>query len=275
MNRLLGTKPGIGLNLRLETIDHFLNYGEGPGTISGLQVIADNWLSQGPQHEKLGQIRKIWPISFHCVGMNLGGTDPLNLDYLKSIKDLSQRFEPTNISDHLCMQAHQGIHFHDLLPIPFSTASLANVCDRIQRVQDFLGRQLLIENISYYFDWKKSEFSEIDFISEVLQSTGCGLLLDVQNLWVNEQNLTHSMTDFLNKIDWKKVQEVHLAGGEVQDSVLVDTHGSFPSAEVLKALEPWKNRLRQLPLFYERDKNPPVFESFLVEHQQLNEWLWL
>jgi len=271
---LLGAAPGIGLNLRLETIDHFLDWGEEPRNISALQVIADNWLSMGPQHEKLEQIRKIWPISFHCVGMNLGGTDPLNLDYFKSIKELSQRFEPSKISDHLCMQAHQGIHFHDLLPIPFSKKSLANVCSRIQKAQDILEQQILIENISYYFDWNKSEIPELDFISEVLKKTGCGLLLDLQNLWVNQINLDHGMADFLNKISWDKVQEVHIAGGEVQDSVLVDTHGSFPSKDLLGALKPWKNRLQQLPFFYERDKNPPVFESFLVEHQQLSEWLW-
>lgn len=204
-----GNSLRLGLNLRLELIDDFLR--ERPA-LTCLEIIAENFFSPGPHHRKLEKLREDYDLSLHCLGMNIGGSDPLDLDYLGQIDQLRQKFQPLHISDHLSVEHHEGIYFHDLLPFPFTTETLQNVKTRVNRIQEYFQTSILLENLSCYIEFKESAIPEADFINTVTRDTGARILLDINNIWVNQQNLEHSAEQFLARIDWSRVGEIHLAG---------------------------------------------------------------
>lgn len=261
---------GVGMNLRLEFIDQILK--EKP-KLDFLEVIADNWISAGPHHKKLEKIREHYPISFHCVGMNLGGEDELNFEYLKTLKELCDKFQPFHLSDHLCFQAHGGHHYHDLLPFALYEKSLESIRERVEKTQSILGRQLLLENLSYYVEFKDSTMSEEEFLNELTQQADCFILLDLNNIWVNEKNLEKNTTTYLETINWKRVKELHIAGAEKQGEVWVDTHGSSIRSDVLKLVERNKEKILNKPILYERDNNLEELEGCLKECNKLREVL--
>ena len=250
MNEHIGC--GIGINLRLELIDDILR--ERP-TLPFFEIIVDNWFSTGPHHKKLEEIRNNYDISFHSVGMNLGGVDDINYTYLDTIKSLRDIYKPFHISDHLCFQAHGGNHHHDLLPFPLNSSSLKSVTERVNRIQDYLGENILIENLSYYVEFKNSSMSEIEFLNELNRQTGCLYLLDLNNIWVNSKNLNHSMDNYLQNLDWKLVKEVHMAGPDYSGEIYIDTHGSNVNDELLNIVNTHQGHLRNIPIIYERDTN--------------------
>lgn len=266
---------GVGLNLRLDFIDEIV---EQKPDVPFFEIIADNWFSTGPHHEKLLKIRQDYPIYFHCVGMNLGGYDQLNTKYIKKIKELADRFEPLHISDHLCFQTHKSHSYHDLLPFPMNDNFANLIASRIAFAQELIGETILIENLSYYLEFNQSTMSEPDFITKVTRQSGCKLLLDLNNIHVNQLNLGHSCHDYVKGIPLDRVGEIHLAGPELVDDVYVDTHGSYVADEVIGLTRDVGEALRlcqdqadpQVPIIYERDTNLPEFGDLVGEVQSLN-----
>ena len=257
----------LGLNLRLEYIDALL---ETRPRLSCLEVIAENFFTPGAHHQKLEKLRADYELTLHCLGMNIGGVDSIDTDYLKKIAELRDKFAPRHISDHFSIERHNGICFHDLLPFPFNAESLRNVSTRVAHIQDFLQESLVLENLSYYVEFNSSNMTEVEFINAVMQDTGARLLLDLNNLWVNEQNLGHSTQDFLNALDWQQVAQVHLAGAETQDMLHIDTHGADVPPQVLQLLHSCKAKLAPTTLLiYERDNNLPPWQMLLNDIERM------
>lgn len=260
---------GVGLSLHLDQINEAIQ--EAP--VDGFsEVIADNWLSPGPHHQKLARLREKQEVLFHCVNSNVGGVDPLDTKYLSQIKELADRFHVEHLSDHLCMQAHNGIHFHDLLPIPFTQESLNNCAERIDRIQELWGRELILENLSYYIEYPEADYTEAGFLNELHRRTSCGILLDLNNIWVNEQNLNIPVNDFLGELNQHSIKEVHLAGPELSGDVYVDTHGSGVQSAVLELL-PSLSTKEPVPIIYERDRNIPPFAKLLEETNHISDFV--
>ena len=257
----------LGLNLRLEYIDLLLATRP---PLSCLEVIAENFFTQGAHHHKLEKLRADYELTLHCLGMNIGGVDPLDKQYLHKIAALRDKFAPRHISDHFSIERHAGICFHDLLPFPFNAESLRNVQARVAYVQDFLQESLVLENLSYYVEFDSSDMEEVEFINAVLQNTDARLLLDLNNLWVNEQNLGHTAAMFLNKLTWPRVAQVHLAGGELNDTLHIDTHGADVPQPVLQLLHSCKAKLATAtPIIYERDNNLPAWQTLLDDLKRM------
>ena len=257
----------LGLNLRLEYIDALL---ETRPPLSCLEVIAENFFTPGAHHQKLEKLRADYELTLHCLGMNIGGVDSIDTDYLKKIAELRDKFAPRHISDHFSIERHNGICFHDLLPFPFNAESLRNVQARVAYMQDFLQESLVLENLSYYVEFNSSDMTEVEFINAVVQSTGARLLLDLNNLWVNEQNLGHPTQDFLAALDWPQVAQVHLAGAELDDTLHIDTHGADVPPQVLQLLHGCKAKLAPATLLiYERDNNLPPWQMLLNDIERM------
>jgi len=263
---------GVGINLRLDYIDEFL---ELKPKLDFVEVIADNWLSDGPHHRKLEKVREDYEVSFHCVGMNLCGSDDLNMSYLQEIKSLIDKFNPFQVSDHLSVQAVDGVYFHDLLPHPFSESIISETSVRIRRVQELLKRQILVENLSYYHQFEESQMSEVDFINSLCEKSDCHILLDLNNIWVNEKNFGLCADSFIQKIDKSRVREIHIAGAEMFDGVYIDTHGSNVNSDVQQLLKRTQLDLSHVPIIYERDNNLPPFADFLAHRKEIESNLYV
>ncbi len=262
---------GVGINLRLDYIDELL---EKKPNLPFVEVIADNWLSFGPHHKKLEKVRELYPISFHCVGMNLCSDDKIDSNYIDSIKNLSERFNPFQISDHLSVQALDGNYFHDLLPHPFSLSIIKSTANKIDEIQNILKRQILVENLSYYHQFEESEMKEYEFINQLAELADCHILFDLNNIWVNEMNYGICSENFLKKINHDRVKEIHIAGAEIIDGIYVDTHGSSVNESVRALLKRAEAVLGDCPIVYERDNNLPTFGEFIKERVQIEEMLY-
>lgn len=248
------TTQAVGFNLRPEWLDFVIR--EQPA-LGCLEIIVDNWLSPGPHHQKLEKVRQDYDLLFHCVGMNLGGEDPLDQKYFDELKSLIKCYEPLHISDHLCFQHHDGHYFHDLLPIPLNEESLIRCQERVEKVFSLLDKPLCIENLSYYVQYDNSTMGEGEFLSHLCKNTGAKVLLDLNNIWVNEQNLGLCYESFMSHLGDELIGEIHLAGPEKVDELYVDTHCGLVRDEV-------KHRYKQLvqklsvPVIYERDHHLPT-----------------
>ncbi|NRA68496.1 MAG: DUF692 domain-containing protein [Pseudobacteriovorax sp.] len=251
--------------MRTEHLDSALNCAN---TLGLVQVVGDNWLEPGPHHDKLERLRQDAALSFHFVGMNIAGEDPLDLSYLKRILSLIHRYQPSRVSDHLSVQVHQGFYFHDLLPFPRTEASLARIIERVDGIQETLGRRILVENLSAYHQFPESDVEECDFLSAMHQATNCGILLDLNNLKINHLNGGTSPTHFIRRIPVHAVEEIHIAGGVQSGRFWIDDHGSYPSIDTINLAK--KPMFASTPIFYERDENLIPWHQFYEECLNLN-----
>ena len=252
-----------GIGLRFPHIDQLL--AEMP-SIPWLEVLIDNFLRPGSvQQDYLFAIAEHYPLSFHGVGLSIGSTDPLNNTYLSYLKGLVDQLKPERVSDHLCWTSVHGRVTHDLIPLPYTSQTIAYVANRIQQIQDYLGRELVIENVSSYLQYQQSTLTEWEFFSAVAEKADCGMLLDVNNIFVSAQNHQFNATDYLNGIPADRVRQVHLAGHEDRGTHLLDTHG-HPVSEPVWAL--YRTALQQfgvLPTLIEWDNDIPPLEVLLAE----------
>mgnify|MGYP001438480922 CR=1 FL=1 len=262
-------KMGVGHNLRLEFIDEFL---QKKPDVNFVEIIGDNWLSEGPHHKKLELVRKDYQVLMHFVGMNIGGTAPMSLSYLKKIRQLVNIYEPKHISDHLALQHTEKVYFHDLLPFPLTSCTLIRCTEKLLKIQDHLNLKIdfLVENLSYYIEFNDSDMSEHDFLNELVKATDTFILLDFNNLWCNEENLGHDASYYLKSIDWRKVKEAHIAGPDKVEDILLDTHGSYPSRKCLTYVNKSSEKLANIPIVYERDNNLPAYCQLLSETKQID-----
>lgn len=282
---------GFGLGLRVPHYGDFLR--SPPPGVDWLEIISENHMVPGgsPMHH-LDRIRADFPMVMHGVSLSIGGTDALDVEYLRDLKALVQRVQPAWVSDHLCFTGVSGRNLHDLLPLPHTETALRHLAGRIGRVQDLLGRPLMLENLSSYVRFAADEMAEHEFIAELARRTDCELLLDVNNVYVNSVNHGFDARQFIDAIPPDRVRQIHLAGhsqasagpsragltppgggtGAARprgpsraDGFLVDTHDAPVCAEVWALYEHTLRRMGPKPTMIERDDDIPALGELLAE----------
>lgn len=238
--------------------------------VDWFEVHTENFFGDGgTPHAVLAQVRQHYPVSFHGIGLSLGSTDELNRTHLKQIKALVDRYQPALVSEHLSWGSINGIFLHDLLPLPMTFECAKHLSERIQTVQDFLKCQLLVENASTYLEFVQSEMSEWEFITEIAESSGCGILLDINNIYVNACNHGINSLDFINRVPSSLVSELHLAGHTIKKledgQIRIDTHNQRVCKEVWELYELASKRFPLAPTLIEWDKDLPTFEILMEE----------
>ena len=237
--------------------------------IDWLEVHSENFFNaSSSQRLLLDQLCDTYPLSFHGVGLSLGSTDPLDMQHLAKMKELIDTYQPALISEHLSWSSFGSRYFNDLLPVPLTTESLDIFCDKLNVVQDFLGRALAIENPTVYLTFQDSFIDEWDFLNEIQHRCQCGLLLDLNNIYVNSINLGVDATQYLQNIDVGAVREIHLAGftrKQLEDGeILIDTHGSPVSEPVWELFRQYRE-VCSAPALIEWDTDIPALEVLLAE----------
>lgn len=261
---------GHGVGLRPPHYSYVL---ENKPDVAWFEVISENFMGLGEQEggkpiSVLEKVRENYPIVLHGVSLSIGSVDPLDQNYLTKLKALVGRIEPSLVSDHLCWTGVNGENLHDLLPLPYNKETIAHVSSRIARVQDILGRQLLFENVSSYMSFESSEMTEWEFVAEVAKRSGCGVLLDVNNIFVSATNHGFDPIAFLDGIAIEAVGQFHLAGHSEhasQASFLVDTHDHPVSGPVWALYEYAVRRFGNVPTLIEWDEKIPSFPELLAE----------
>lgn len=254
---------GFGLGLRPE---HYRDFAGGSPRVDWLEILTENYLVPGGKPLAwLDRIRARYPIAMHGVSLSIAGTDPLDEEYLRALEALVARVEPAWVSDHLCWTGVDGFNLHDLLPVPFTRDALAHVASRVDRVQDRLRRTLVLENVSSYRRFECDEMAEWDFLAELARRTGCGLLLDVNNVHVNAVNHGFDARRFLDALPVGCVRQVHLAGHTDNGTHLVDTHDAPVCEAVWRLYEHAVRRFGAVPAMIERDDRIPPLEELLAE----------
>lgn len=257
---------GFGLGLRPEHYQTILN--EHPA-VDWFEILSENYMVPGgkPLHV-LDRIRDQYPVVMHGVSLSLGSTDPLNMDYLKGLKHLAQRVEPRWISDHLCWTGVDGTNLHDLMPLPYTQEALEHVVARISRVQDYLGRQILIENVSTYLSYRESELAEWEFLRAVAEQADCLLLLDINNIYVSARNHGFDPLDYLDQVPADRVYQHHLAGHSDEGAYIIDTHDEPVVDSVWDLYAEAVKRFGSVSVMIERDDNMPSFQELFDELAQ-------
>lgn len=256
---------GVGLGLRFPHFNDILNKNT---KAPWFEVITEDFLDEGPHHNKLLQLRVDSPIVLHSIGLNIGGTQKFDKNYLSSFKEIYNKFEPEYISDHLCWSAHNGIYHHDLLPIPYTKEGLENAISRIQYLQDYFARPLVLENITSYIDFKSSDYSEIEFVKELVRSTGCKLLLDITNVIINHKNRNIKEGQYFDNFPLESVVYCHISGAKINegDDIIIDAHDSEVSFNEVEII---KNKLLDKPILLERDASLPSLEALEGERSSI------
>lgn len=221
----------------------------------------------------LEAVRRDYPLALHGVGLSLGSTDPLDAKHLARLKRLVERFEPMLVSEHASWSSVDGIHANDLLPLPLDEESLAHLVSRVSRVQEAIGRELLIENVSSYLRPGESAMSEWAFHTELARRSGCRLLLDVNNIYVNSVNHGFDPEDWVDAVPPALVGEIHLAGhhGTPDDGLLIDTHDRPVADPVWALFRRAVGRLGHVPALVEWDSRLPPLETLLAEARRADE----
>jgi uncharacterized protein len=261
----LGHGIGHGIGLRAE---HYPDVLATSPAVDWFEVISDNFMVPGGNPRRvLRAVRERWPVVLHGVSLSLGSTDPLDARYLDDLAALAAEIEPAMISDHLCWGSHGGQYAHDLLPLPFTDEALAHVVARVQRVQDRLKRRILVENVSSYVAFAQSSMTESQFLTALAARAGCGLLLDVNNVFVSAHNHGFDARAFLDEIPVGSVGQFHLAGHSELGALLLDTHDHPVRDEVWELYRHAVARFGAVPTLIEwDDKLPPL--ARLVEESQ-------
>ncbi|MBL8522531.1 MAG: DUF692 domain-containing protein [Betaproteobacteria bacterium] len=255
------SRAGIGLRT-----PHYRAMLDNPPPVSFLEVHSENFFGDGGQPLRyLDRFREDYPVSTHGVGLSLGSADTLDPEHLRRLKRLVDRIEPTLVSEHLCWVGVNGRFLNDLLPIPYTEEALEHVIGQVGRVQDFLGRQIMVENVSSYLQFVDSSIPEWEFVREVAERAGCRILLDVNNIYVNSVNHGFDAHAYLDAIEPGSVGEIHLAGFQDTGEVLIDTHGSSVCEAVWKLYERAIKRLGPIPTLIEWDTDIPALEVLLDE----------
>ncbi len=262
----LPCRVGVGLKAQ-----HYQTILEQRPSLGWFEVHAENYMGAGgPPHKYLTAIREHYPLSVHGVGLSIGGADPLDRRHLARLKGVIDRYQPQSFSEHLAWSSHQGRCFNDLLALPYTDETLQIVCDHVDEVQNFLGRSMLLENPATYIRFENSTIDEIDFLTEVVRATGCGLLLDVNNVFVSCVNHNADARNYIRRFPHQYVGEIHLAGhaGDVDDAgelLLIDAHDRPVCDEVLDLYDLALNCGGAVPTLIERDNNIPPFDVLLDE----------
>ena len=257
---------GFGLGLRPQHYDALL---AGGARVDWLEIISENYLVEGGRPLwMLDRMAERWPVALHGVSLNIGGSDPLDGDYLRALGRLARRVRPRLVSDHLCWTRHGGVQFHDLLPLPQNEQSLRHVATRVRQVQDALGMQLVLENVSSYLRFAGDTLGEAEFLAALVAETDCGLLLDVNNVYVNAHNHGIDALAYLDALPVHAVKQIHLAGHSTDalgSGLLIDTHDAPVCDGVWALYAHARQRFGAVPTMIERDDRIPPLAELLAE----------
>jgi uncharacterized protein (UPF0276 family) len=259
---------GIGLGLRWEFIEELLE--RLPREIDFIEVSPENYMERGGYYPAaLAEALAAYPVITHGLTMSLGGTEPLDDGYLRALRDFIREVKSPWHSDHVCFGSARGVVLHDLLPIRFTEAAVERVSDRIRRAQDALLVPMAVENISFYFHPGKREMGEAEFLARVCDRADCGLMLDVNNAYVNSANFGFDVDEWVRTAPLERSVQIHVAGHEWFDEpggrLIVDTHGADVADPVLGLLERVLPRTGPVPIVLERDQDIPSLDGLLSE----------
>jgi uncharacterized protein (UPF0276 family) len=287
MTKVASHISGVGLGLRWELIDEML---EQKPELAFVEISPENYMGRGGYHdEALERAKDIWPIVTHGLTMSLGGVDPLREDYLAGLRGFIERTSTPWHSDHLCFSTFGGVVLHDLLPLAFKRSEVTRVADRIKRAQDAIGVPMAVENVSYYLHPGKREMTEAEFIASVCEAADCGLMLDVNNAWVNATNFRYDIDAWMRTVPLERVVQMHVAGhdwftegdfvlgerpadlSKEHGMLIVDTHGNDVVGEVMALLERTLEKTGPVPVLLERDQSIPPLDVLLGEVRRIEE----
>jgi len=254
---------GHGVGLRREHFDRVLS---GPTRVDWFEVISENFMVKGgrPLHV-LERVRRDYPLVLHGVSLSIGSTDPLDRDYLDGLRELAARIDPAWVSDHLCWTCIGGHNAHDLLPLPYTEEALEHVVSRLSAVQEHLGRRIALENASTYLSFAGSSMPEWEFLGEVAHRADCGILLDVNNVYVSAVNHGFDPEKYLAAVPAERVWEIHLAGHTDCGSHLLDTHSTRVCDEVWELYRFASRRIGAVASLVEWDEEIPDWDTLETE----------
>ena len=256
---------GFGLGLRTE---HYNQVLESKPKVDWFEALSENYMIPGGKPlDYLTKIRAEYPVVMHGVSLSIGSTVAIDVDYLRDLKKLADRIEPAWISDHLCWTGVHGQNIHDLLPLPYTEEAAKHVAERVKVVQDYLGRQILLENVSSYASYIDSSMTEWEFISQIAESADCLLLLDVNNIYVSSFNHNFDAKTFINSVPKNRVQQIHLAGHQNNGDYIIDTHDAPVIDPVWDLYAYAIKRFGAVSTMIERDDNMPELQELVQELQ--------
>lgn len=264
--KLLPHRAGLGLKP-----EHYRDIIDTAPDIGFFEVHAENYMGDGgPPHHYLEAIRERYPLSLHGVGLSIGGSEPLDRAHLDRLRKLNERYKPESFSEHLAWSTHESAYLNDLLPLPYTPETLQNVVTHVDEVQQVLGRRMLLENPSTYVLFAESSIDEIEFLSAIAERSGCGLLLDVNNVMVSSVNHRLDPFAYIDRFPLGLVGEIHLAGyDETEDDagerLLIDAHGSRVSPDVFALFQHTLAKAGPRPVLVEWDNNVPDFATLADE----------
>ena len=262
------TLPHLGFGLGLRTV-HYEEILASPCAVDWFEVLSENFMVPGgkPLHY-LDRIRADYPVVMHGVSLSIASTDPLDWNYLRALKALSERVSPHWISDHLCWTGVNGKNSHDLLPVPYTEEAVAHIASRVDAIQEFLGRRILLENVSSYVSYKESELTEWEFLSEIAHRADCLILLDVNNIYVSAYNHGFDAEQYLAGVPAERVQQIHIAGHSHCGDYIVDTHDADVIDPVWALYAKAIERLGPVSTMIERDDHIPPLADLVTELEQ-------
>ncbi len=265
----------VGIGLRHPYYEEII---ETPPEIGWVEVHPENYFGGGIHRHFLEQIRKKYPLSLHAVGLSLGSTHPVDENHLRQFKELIDLYQPFNVSDHASWSASGNAHLNDLLPLPYTEETLDALCRNIERTQEYFGRRILIENPSTYIAFKDNEMSEYDFMNRAAERTGCGILLDLNNIYVQSYNHGLDPYEYIDHTMKDAVGEMHLAGHIEQEAgdgvILVDTHSRPVKDTVWDLYEHAVKRFGVVPTLIEWDQDFPTLDVLLAEASKARDILY-
>ena len=254
---------GFGLGLRT---DHFQYVLDNKPQVDWFEIISENFMVPGGKPKYfLHAIREHYPMVMHGVSLSIGSTDPLDKSYLCNLKQLADEIMPEWVSDHLCWTSVNQVNSHDLLPLPYNEETLDHVVERIRIIQDYLERPFLVENVSSYLNYRNSEVDEWQFLGDVVERADCGILLDINNIYVSARNHGFKPEDYIDAIDPDRVWQFHLAGHSDYGEYVIDTHDHDVADPVWKLYRYAMKRFGPVSTMIERDDNIPPFPDLYAE----------
>lgn len=254
---------GYGLGLRKE---HYRAILDTQPKVDWFEVLTENYLVPGGKpHYFLERIRENYPVVMHGVSLSIGSSDPLNTKYLQQVKALAENIEAHWVSDHLCWTGVDQVNAHDLLPLPYTEEAINHVVERVSQVQDILGRQILMENVSSYVSYQQSGMEEWEFISEIAERADCLILLDINNIYVSSVNHEFKPRDYINGISPERVQQFHLAGHSDYGDYIIDTHDHPIVDSVWSLYADAVKRFGEVSAMIERDDDIPELPEVMKE----------
>ncbi len=262
MRTTIPAAAGLGLKPQ-----HYHEIEASRPAVGWFEVHPENYMGAGgPPHRHLAAIRQHYPLSLHGVGLSIGGAEPLDKAHLGRLRDLCDRYAPGLVSEHLAWSTHEGVFFNDLLPLPYTATTLARVAAHIDEVQEVLGRRILLENPSSYLAFEASTLSETAFLAELARRTGCGLLLDVNNVFVSAENLGFSAAAYIADFPLHAVREIHLGGHSREpDGLLIDAHDQAVGDPVWSLFREVLGRTGPVPTLVEWDNEVPAWPALFAE----------